>query len=137
GLNPRTLSISARAKDATGSNNDAGYVRPSEWVSWNVQVPSTGDYQITAVTSGGGRLVVIVDGAQISEGASGTSVGGTVRLMPGIHSVRVQADAGEFSIRSIAVLRVGGPAAAAPVVVPPKSAGLPNGWPSNDIGSPS
>jgi hypothetical protein len=134
---PGTLPVSARATDATDGTNSAGFVRPGEWLSWNVLVPTTGDYQVSALTSSGGRVAIIVDGDPITDGSTGSSRGDIARLTAGIHAVRVQAEAGTFYIRSITVLHVGGPAQASPTVVTPANVGLPAGWASDNIGSPA
>jgi hypothetical protein len=139
-LIPGTLPVSVRSTDAMGGGNDAGFVRPGEWVSWNVLVPSSGDYRVSAVTTRGGQVEVFVEGDPIIDGASGSTIGDIVRLTKGVHTIRVQSLRGEFFIREVTVARVGGPVQApppaAPPVSPPPAAGLPGGWRSEDIGAP-
>ena len=103
---PGTLPISLQSADATGDFNEAGFVRASEWVSWNVLVPATSDYRISTVTTGGGQMELIVDGDSVIGGASGTTRGEIVRLTRGVHTVRVQNTRGEFFIRQITVARM-------------------------------
>lgn len=137
---PGTLPVSARAADVVEGRNDSGFVQRGEWISWNVLVPSTGDYRVSALTTPGGRVGIFVDDDPIIDGTTGSSIGDVMRLTPGVHSIRVQSAAGGFFIRSITVDRVGSPAAEPPDNVPPPvqppASRLPAGWRSDDVGSP-
>ncbi len=138
---PGTLSVAQRATDVIEGKNDRGHVAASEWISWNVLVPSTGDYRISALTTRGGQAKIVVDGDPIVDGASGSYLAETARLTPGVHSIRVQSERSDFFIQSITISRVGGPAYEPPVETPTSVAqsppsGLPSGWQSEDIGSP-
>lgn len=135
---PGTLPVSTQASDATGKVNEVGFVRRSEWVSWNVLAPATGDYRIATSTTKGGQVKLIVDGAPIIDGPSGASHGEVVRLTRGVHNVRVQNTKGEFFIRDITVVLVGTPASTPPHNPSPVSSpttGLPAGWSSDNIGA--
>jgi hypothetical protein len=163
---PGTLTIADRASDVTDGHNDSGYLKPGEWVSWNVLAPTTGDYRITAATSGGGQAGVNVDGEDIDEGNSGSQLGDVVRFTKGLHTIRVQSLGGEFFAQTVTVTRLRGTDAnpapdptpaptpdtdptpdqkpdpkpdpkPAPRATPaPTSAGLPDGWRSEDINNP-
>ena len=80
---------------------------------------------------------IFVDGDPITDGSTGPAVGGTARLTPGVHAIRVQAEAGEFFIRSITVARRGNSTASAPIVGSTASSALPAGWQSDDVGAPA
>jgi hypothetical protein len=148
---PGTYAVNARASDVTDGNNHSGFVRPGEWVSWNLLAPTTGDYRVTAITTPGGRAEVFVDGEPITDGNSGSELGDTVRLTRGVHAVRVQSIGGEFHVREVRVTRVGGPSQSPPPANPPsnppsnpnpnpapvQTAGLPSGWRSEDVGNPA
>jgi hypothetical protein len=138
---PGTLSVAARAADVIQGRNDSGFVQQGEWISWNVLVPSTGDYRVSAQTTPGGRVGIFVDDDPIIDGATGSSIGDVARLTPGVHSIRVQSESGGFFIQSITITRVGTPAAPPPPVVtpsvPPPATGLPSGWQSDDVGAPA
>jgi hypothetical protein len=153
-LVPGTLNVSARATDVTDGKNDSGFTNPGEWVSWNVLAATTGDYRVSASTTGGGQVEIFVDGDPISDGGSGSSVGDNVRLTKGVHTVRVQNTGGQFKVKDVRVSWVGPPsqtpppapnppdddpppASPRPAARPPSTAGLPGGWQSQDIGSPN
>jgi hypothetical protein len=153
-LVPGTLNVSARATDVTDGKNDSGFTNPGEWVSWNVLAATTGDYRVSASTTGGGQVEIFVDGDPISDGGSGSSVGDNVRLTKGVHTVRVQNTGGQFKVKDVRVSWLGPPsqtpppapnppdddpppASPRPASRPPSTAGLPGGWQSQDIGSPN
>src|SRR5262249_49954318 len=147
---------SLRASDATGGGNDSGFMRAGEWISWNIVVPSTGDYHVTAATTPGGRAEILVDGDPVTDGTSASSLGEGVRLTKGIHAIRVQSAGGEFVAQSITVVRTGGPTQSpppaptpnpqptppptpnpTPTPAPSPSSGLPSGWRNEDVGTPA
>jgi hypothetical protein len=131
-LVPGTLTVAQRSGDTHSGNNTSGYLGRSDWISWNVIVPATADYRVSAATTGGGKLELIVDGETIVGGHSGSSLADTVRLTRGVHTIRVQNADGTFFVRDVTVLRVGGPVA----TPQPADVGLPAGWHSEDIGRP-
>ncbi|HKB04486.1 MAG TPA: PA14 domain-containing protein [Gemmataceae bacterium] len=155
---PGTLTAVDRSSDVTNGNNNSGYLKPGEWLSWNVLAPTSGDYRVTAATSGGGKAGLSVDGDEIDEGDSGRELGDVVRLTKGMHTIRVQSMGGEFFAQSVNVTRMRGPAAnpepdpirtdtPEPVAQPkpapaprpaptPTSSGLPDDWRSEDINGP-
>jgi hypothetical protein len=139
---PGTLSVAARAADVIQGHNDSGFVQQGEWISWNVLVPSTGDYRVSAQTTPGGQVGIFVDDDPLIDGATGSSIGDVSRLTPGVHSIRVQSESGGFFIQSITISQVGAPASAPPppVVNPPvqsTASGLPAGFQSDDVGAPA
>jgi PA14 domain len=144
---PGTLPVSIRASDVTDGHNDSGYIKPGEWVSWNILVPSTGDYRVSAATTPGGTAGVFVDGDPIAYGPSNATQGDVVRLTKGVHTIRVQSMGGAFYAQSVTVARVGDttqnpPTASRPAPQqssppPASSSSLPAGWKSEDIGSPA
>jgi hypothetical protein len=145
---PGTFPVSIRSSDVADGRNDSGFVRSGEWVSWNIVVPSTGDYRVAAATSPGGRAELFADGDPITDGSSGPALSEVVRLTKGVHAIRIQSTGGEFVAQSVTVARVGDPSPVTPTVPPPVSpppapapapapAAVPTGWRSEDIGSPA
>lgn len=151
GAGPGTTGLGGRATDAASRWNDTGYIRAGDWVSWTVIAPATGEYTVSATTTTGGRAVLVVDGDEVHEAGSGGWLGGVVRLTKGAHAVRVQSGGGTFFARAVTVTRNGSapvqtpapapvptPAPAPPPTsTPAVSPGLPGGWRTDDVNSPS
>jgi hypothetical protein len=87
------------------SKNDKGAtLTQNQWKGFIFRAPKTGEYTITAKTSGGGKVKLFVNDSQsIVEGASGTPVETKVHLTQGIHSVRVLNTDGSFAFQSLEV----------------------------------
>jgi hypothetical protein len=94
-------------KASTGLQALSIYVNaaPGDWVSWVVQIPTTGDYRLTANT-GGGPAAISVDGIEAARQTDETPATGVVRLTAGVHTIRVQSVGGWFLINGVIVDRL-------------------------------
>jgi PA14 domain len=81
------------------------------WLSWNVLVPITGTYTVTATCSGSGATAeLLADGSNlIASGATGT-ISGTVFLTAGLHGIKIQSTSGAVNVSQVTILAVGAPA---------------------------
>jgi hypothetical protein len=74
------------------------------WKSWVILVPSSGTYDVQALTTSGGILKLSVDeAAAVASGNSGSAVGGPVWLAKGIHTVKIRGLSGTFNVQSISI----------------------------------
>ena len=74
------------------------------WMTWNIIVPKTADYTFTVNTEAGGEFTLLYRETQVvTKGTAGTPATGTLRLTPGLHTVKLKATAGTFGIQSIVV----------------------------------
>ncbi|MBN2083635.1 MAG: hypothetical protein JW748_00325 [Anaerolineales bacterium] len=79
------------------------------WAGYTIHAATAGQYSITLETanSEGGQATLWVDGAAVSTGLycpdGGATESATVTLAPGVHAVRVKANAGGFELNTIRV----------------------------------
>jgi hypothetical protein len=94
-------------KSAAGLQALSIYVNaaPGDWVSWVVQVPTAGDYRLTANT-GGGPAAISVDGIEAARQTDDKPASGVVRLAAGVHTLRVQSVGGWFLISGVTIDRL-------------------------------
>jgi hypothetical protein len=80
----------------------------SDWASWNVYAPESGFYRVTAVATGTGRLALSIDGLPLTPPAgapASPSVTVVAYLTQGLHTVRVDATAGTFTLARVEVVK--------------------------------
>jgi hypothetical protein len=95
-----------------------GDVVGRNWLSWNAITTTTDDYTITINTGTGGTAQLWVDGVPLGASfTTGSAVTRTIRLVKGVHGVRLQGIAGNFALQSINFAIPGAPGApGAPVI---------------------
>ena len=101
-------------KSQSGSPSGAGQstsLAPFGWMTWNLVIPATANYQVKTTTAAGGTVRVSADECMpVSAGASGGTLTGTVYLTKGLHSVKVKSLGGAtFAMTSLTITALGQP----------------------------
>lgn len=85
-------------------NDRGGRLEAGAWQSWNIIVPTSGTYHVSAVASGGGTMAVLVDATTVvAGGASDSPEPGSTYLTAGLHSIMVRAISGAFEAPVVTV----------------------------------
>ncbi|MDX2109959.1 MAG: PA14 domain-containing protein [Verrucomicrobiota bacterium] len=112
-----------------GWGNSNATLNDKGWVSWNVIVPKTGTYAVAASTTAGGTVRLAADDVTaIATGASGGTLTGNVTLTAGIHSLKVRATSGSFTINQVTILATGAPTAPTITSITDGNLSLSLGW---------
>lgn len=105
---PNSLVIGNASLLPGGTGNVVG----RNWLSWNAITTTTDDYTITINTGAGGTAQLWVDGVPLGASfTTGNAVTRTIRLVKGVHGIRLQGIAGNFALQSINFAIPGAPAA--------------------------
>jgi len=81
-----------------------GKLGPRTLMNWNILVPATGTYTVNVNTGNGGEVLLAIDDAfKVASGKSGGKIFGNVMLTKGLHTVRLKAAGGSFSVTSVSI----------------------------------
>jgi hypothetical protein len=80
---------------------------PGDWMSWNVQIPVAGTYQLTSRTASGGTVSIYVDGSLVAQGSSSAPVQAELKLSAGLHTIREQDSGGWYLVLGATIDRIG------------------------------
>ncbi len=81
-----------------------GKLGPRTLMNWNILVPATGTYTVNVNTGNGGEVLIAIDDAfKVASGKSGGKISGNVKLTKGLHTVRLKATGGSFSVTSVSI----------------------------------
>ena len=92
-LLPSYANVGLRAKTGLGRIDSTG-----GWISWNVVIPTSATYNLSASLATGGNATLLVDNEPL---ASGASPSGSKFLTAGLHSLMVRSNAGAVVVRWI------------------------------------
>ncbi len=86
--------------------------RRGGWMSWNILVPTVGNYRFVATATGRGRFALLVDSVPIAHGRGAQAAIGTMLLTPGLHAVKIRSTGTKiFAVKSVTVSQLEAPAA--------------------------
>ena len=84
-----------------GAGRDGSYfvagMAPGEWLQYTLEAGEGGDYALTPVARGRGRIALEVNGAEVATVAAGQAAHG-IALLPGRNTLRVRAVSGRFDL---------------------------------------
>jgi len=116
----RTDGVGIEACSDNGGGYDVGWINPTEWLNYSVDVKDTALYNFNfrvASANGGGSFHVEVDGVNVTGSISVPSTGGwqtwttvssnNISLTKGLHNMKVVFDAGGFNFYRIDIVEPG------------------------------
>jgi PA14 domain len=103
---PGSAPVTLRSVSGLNGLSLPAFAAPGDWFSWNILIPTTGNYNLTSNTGSNGTVGLNVDGIEVGRGSSVAPVSSVVRLTAGIHTIRVQSVGGWFMINGVTLDRL-------------------------------
>lgn len=107
--NMQTLGYTGSGSSWSFSRNADATLGASEFLTFNIIVPTSGQYQITAHTGTGGNMRLLLNESELASGTSGTPRGATLFLTKGLHTLKLRSTTGSFTMDRIDVTGLNAP----------------------------